>query len=108
MAGGEPEIRNRSCLLGWPDTIQGNMTVECELVNRGFDMGGTQPIPRDALAEARRRSVENWQLLFQLDTVADNGFELMFGDCGRVYFYIPKEDLTARRFDRVWLILQCG
>ena len=61
-----------------------------------------------ALAEARRRSVENWQLLFQLDTVADNGFELMFGDCGRVYFYIPKEDLTARRFDRVWLILQCG
>ena len=32
----------------------------------------------------------------------------MFGDCGRVYFCIRKEDLAARRFDRVWLILQCG
>lgn len=29
----------------------------------------------------------------------------MFGDCGHIYFYITKEDLAARRFDRVWLIL---
>lgn len=108
MAGGGLEIGNRSCLLGWPDTVQGNMTVECELVSRGIYMGGTQPLPQDALEAARRDSVENWRLLFQLDTVADNGFELMFGDCGRVYFYIRKEDLAARRFDRVWLILQCG
>ena len=41
-------------------------------------------------------------------TVTGDGFELMFGDCGRVYFCIRKEDLAARRFDRVWLILQCG
>ena len=44
----------------------------------------------------------------QLGTVTGDGFELMFGDCGRVYFCIRKEDLAARRFDRVWLILQCG
>ena len=25
----------------------------------------------------------------------------------RIYFYITKEDLAARRFDRIWLILQC-
>ena len=108
LAGGEPEVRNRSCLLGWPDTIQGNMTVECELVGRGVYMGGDRPIPQDALEEARRTSLENWQMLFQLDTVESGDFELMFGDCGRVYFYIRKEDLAARRFDRVWLVLQCG
>ena len=31
----------------------------------------------------------------------------MFGDCGRIYFYIRREDLLARRFDRAWLVLQC-
>jgi len=42
-----------------------------------------------------------------LDTVRARDFELMFGDCGSIYFYIRKEDLAARRFDRVWLIQQC-
>ena len=46
-------------------------------------------------------------LLFQLDTVASGDFELMFGDCGRIYFYIRREDLLARQFDRAWLVLQC-
>ena len=46
-------------------------------------------------------------LLFQLDTVELGDFELMFGDCGHIYFYITKEDLAARRFDRIWLVLQC-
>lgn len=27
-------------LLGWPDIIQSNMTVECELVSRGYNLGG--------------------------------------------------------------------
>lgn len=26
---------------------------------------------------------------------------------GFLYFYITKEDLAARRFDRIWLIFQC-
>ena len=43
-------------------------------------------------------------LLFQLDTVEQGNFELMFGDCGHIYFYITKEHLAARRFDRIWLI----
>ena len=45
--------------------------------------------------------------LLQLDTVEHGDFELMFGDCGHIYFYITREDLAARRFDRIWLILQC-
>ena len=36
-----------------------------------------------------------------------DGFELMFGDCGRIYFYIRKEDLRNRNFENVWLSLQC-
>ncbi|MBS6955067.1 MAG: DUF1963 domain-containing protein [Enterocloster asparagiformis] len=106
---GAEEPENCSKLLGWPDVIQNNMTIECELVSRGYYLGGRwDMIPQEELAEARERSLDRWQLLFQLDTVEyGDDFELSFGDSGRLYFYILKEDLAARRFDRVWLILQC-
>lgn len=101
-----PEISSK--LLGWPDVIQNNMTRECALVSRGYYLGGDwSEVPEAAIREAEERSLEDWLLLFQLDTVAQGDFELMFGDCGRIYFYIRREDLAARRFDRVWLILQC-
>lgn len=99
---------NRSQLLGWPDIIQNNMTLECELVSQGYYLGGLwEDIPLEKRDALRFSSIQEWRLLFQMDTVAADGFELMFGDCGRIYFYIRKEDLLARRFDRVWLILQC-
>ena len=107
LAGGEPEVRNRSCLLGWPDLIQGSFFRECALTDRGHYLG-SGPVdlsPEDARAE--RDAVEDWQLLFQLDTVQDGEFELMFGDCGRLFFYIRREDLAAGRFDCCQLVLQC-
>lgn len=100
---------NRSQLLGWPDLIQNNMTLECALVDRGYYLGGQwENIPMDERSALRTPSVREWQLLFQLDTVEQGDFELMFGDCGRIYFYIRREDLAQRRFDRAWLILQCS
>lgn len=99
---------NRSQLLGWPDIIQNNMTLECELVSRGHYLGGSwESVPQEERDTLRVPSVQDWRLLFQLDTVASGDFELMFGDCGRIYFYIRREDLLARQFDRAWLVLQC-
>ena len=99
----------RSHLLGWPDLIQNNMTLECELVSRGYYLGGQwEDIPMEERSALRTPSIGEWRLLFQLDTVAHGDFELMFGDCGRIYFYIRKEDLAQQRFDRVWLIQQCS
>lgn len=46
-------------------------------------------------------------MLLQLDSDEENA-ELMWGDSGCVYFWIRKQDLAARRFDRCWAILQCG
>ena len=92
----------------WPDIIQNNMTLECELVSRGHYLGGSwESVPQEERDALRVPSVQDWRLLFQLDTVASGDFELMFGDCGRIYFYIRREDLLARRFDRAWLVLQC-
>ena len=100
---------NRSQLLGWPDMIQNNMTLQCELISRGYYLGGSwEKIPVEERSALRTPSVREWQLLFQLDTVENGDFELMFGDCGRIYFYIRREDLAQRRFDRVWLIQQCS
>jgi len=45
----------------------------------------------------------DWRLLLQLDSGV-----WMWGDCGKLYFWIPRADLAAGRFDRVWLQLQCG
>ena len=106
----DPE--NCSKLLGWPNLIQGSMMLECEFASRGYYLGnpeGWAKVPQDEREEKMQTSLEDWRLLFQLDTVesAEDNFELMFGDCGRLYFCIRKEDLSARRFDRIWLISQC-
>lgn len=105
----EPDYASK--LLGWPDLIQGNMTMECEFVSRGYDLGnGWGDVSPEDRKYAEQTSRENWRLLFQLDIVEseEDDFELMFGDGGMLYFYIRKEDLLTRRFDRVWLILQCS
>lgn len=104
----EPE--ERSQLLGWPDVIQNSMYKECDLVAQGYAMGNPeelQKIPEEICKRAEETAFDRWMLLFQLDTVECGDFELMFGDCGHIYFYITKEDLVARRFDRIWLVLQC-
>lgn len=33
--------------------------------------------------------------------------EIEFGDCGNIFFYISREDLKAKRFDRIKFELQC-
>lgn len=102
------QYESHSKLLGWPFIIQNNMTCECELVSRGFYLGDDwEKIPKTIITEVEASSIDNWRLLFQLDTVEDEDFELMFGDCGSIYFYIKKEDLKVKNFDNIWLILQC-
>jgi len=47
-------------------------------------------------------------LLCQISSFDEDGAELMFGDCGLIYFSIKKEDLEKKNFDNIWLVLQCG
>ena len=104
------ELPDRSQLLGWPDVIQNSMFEECDIAAKGYYLGnpeGWRKIPKDIRQEAEQTAKDRWMVLLQLDTVECDDFELMFGDCGHIYFYITKEDLKARRFDNIWLILQC-
>lgn len=97
----------RTKLLGYADIVQDDMLYQCEYIARGYSLADGMPdIPADKEAEIAAHETD-WVLLFQFDSVDTEDFELMLGDCGRIYFYIRKEDLAARRFDRVHLILQC-
>jgi len=48
-------------------------------------------------------AAEDWRLLLQLDS---EGW--MWGDCGKLYFWIPRAALAARQFDKTWIQLQSG
>lgn len=94
-------------LLGHPQLVQNDMRGECELVTNGIycgDPSGYESVrARELLGEAPAA----WQLLLQLDSDED-GPGWMWGDMGRIYFWIRRSDLAARAFDKAWLVLQCG
>lgn len=100
-----PDFSNK--LLGYADSIQGSMIHQCEEVSRKIYCGGKLDITPEEQEEIKAHKSE-WKLLFQLGTVSKGDFELMFGDCGEIYFYIKEEDLKNKNFENVWLILQCG
>jgi hypothetical protein len=99
---------------GIPLSIQDPVETECV---KYADDGYRNPSQLKALFEtlrgrgpdARRRSyfkqADRWQLVLQIDSDPDAGMQ--WGDAGRVYVCIRKEDLAACRFERCWTILQC-
>lgn len=92
-------------LFGYPSPAQGNdMDLECQLVSNGIYCGGPSGYTGEK-ARVLESGRTDWILLLQLDTDEDAG--MMWGDCGMLYFWITKDDLAARRFDRSWMVLQC-
>ena len=103
------EAEDVTKLLGHPNVIQNPMEEECERVTRGYRCGNPedyQKVPEVEKEDISAKASE-WRLLFQMGTVETDDYELMFGDAGYIYFWIRQEDLLNRRFDRIWLILQC-
>jgi uncharacterized protein YwqG len=92
-------------LLGYPQTIQGPMELECALATQGIYVGDAKGY-HDPRARALEKDQYDWRLLLQVDS--DDGAHMMWGDAGMLYFWIRQDDLRARRFDKAWLILQCG
>jgi uncharacterized protein YwqG len=97
-------------LLGYPDVIQSPMEEECEAVTRGYRRGSPEDyakISEEEKADISDKS-KDWIMLFQMGTISVDDYELMFGDCGHIYFWIRKEDLMNCIFENTWLILQCS
>lgn len=106
----ELERENSSKLLGWPELMQNSIAPECELISKNYSLGSSDnwsQIPNKIKKEAKKNAMDKWILLFQLDSQFFDDFEFMFDDCGKLYFYIKKEDLENRNFEDVWVSLQC-
>ncbi|MFF4219352.1 MULTISPECIES: YwqG family protein [Streptomyces] len=73
--------------------------VEDEIAHSVLGPGTPWNDPRHA-PEARR-----WTLLAQIDT--DDDADMMWGDCGALYWLMRPEDLAEGRFDRARFTMQC-
>lgn len=104
-AAGYEQDEEISKLLGYADLIQGGMLIECEAAANGICRDGKSEIEPETLKQIRE-NCKDWQLLFQLDSIKTDDFELIFCDIGRIYYYIKQEDLKHKIFNNCWLILQ--
>ena len=92
-------------LLGHPLVIQADMRLDCQLVSHGLYCGDETGY-NDPRAEHLAAGAEDWRLLLQIDTDGE-GPGWMWGDCGRLYFWIREQNLASRAFDQIWVHLQC-
>ena len=104
-ASGDDAWASRGLLGGYPDQIQGDMMLECALVAAGLYCGDATAY-QDARLPVFRQQAHSWWLLLQVPSADPAG--MMWGDVGCLYYWIRDDDLAARRFDRCWMILQCG
>ncbi len=93
-------------LLGHPDEVQGGEMRLCVVTAQdaeGYfasDQYGNYDHHEELIEEMRR-----WRLLAQF--ASDSNTDMCWGDGGLIYFWIREEDLTARRFERVYGELEC-
>jgi uncharacterized protein YwqG len=85
-------------LLGFPDTLQDDMPLQCQLVSNGVTD------PNDPLATALSQGAKDWQLLLQVDS--DENAGMRWADSGMLYYWIKVADLQACTFNATWLVLQ--
>ncbi|MGQ0662682.1 MAG: DUF1963 domain-containing protein [Pseudomonadota bacterium] len=108
-------------LLGYADELSfgGPWDANPVLANFKEAIKRMSKAERDQLArqleEARRSAREGhpdaaaaMRLLFEMDSLQlPHYFGATWGDAGRLYFYIHKDDLAARRFERAMFDMQC-
>lgn len=96
-------------VLGHPRLRQPDLRGDCALIVKGFWPDDADEWSAAKLRKADKlmaRAHEDWRLLLQLDTDEVPGW--MWGDAGTLYAMIHRDDLAARRFDRVLTFLQSG
>lgn len=91
-------------MFGYADCVQGPMELECQLVTHGIYCGNSTGY-NDPRRKALEPGKEDWIRLLQIDSEEDHT-GMMWGDLGKLYFWIRKQDLKDKKFDKCWCILQ--
>ncbi|MET0208232.1 MAG: YwqG family protein [Burkholderiaceae bacterium] len=81
------------------------MELDCQLVTHGLYCGDSSGY-HDPRAAALRRGAANWRLLLQFDS--DEDLNVMWGDMGRLYFWVEADRARRGDFSNVWVIMQCS
>ncbi len=92
-------------ISGYPDPLQGNMQLECQMVSNGIYYGDAKAHLHPRYQELKPGAVD-WKLLLQLDSEEKNA-RMIWGDYGRLYYWIHQSALKNREFQKTWLTLQC-
>jgi uncharacterized protein YwqG len=93
-------------MFGHPDAIQGCMQRTAQFTtNAAYLPKGVYSYYEHPRAAELMPGSHDWQLLFQLDSNRDPSW--MWGDDGKLFFWIRREDLRALAFEKAWYFLQC-
>jgi uncharacterized protein YwqG len=85
-------------MFGHSDTLQDDMHLQCALM-----ANGARSLD-DPNADELAKGAMDWMLLLQIDS--DENAGMRWSNNGMLYFWIEKQTLAARNFDKVWLVLQ--
>lgn len=90
---------------GFASPVQGDsMDLQSQLASNGVYVGSPAGYKSEK-AMRLQAGAANWKLLFQFDS--DKDMNVMWGDCGRIYFWVEEQKAKKNEFDNCWLILQC-
>lgn len=91
---------------GYPCPIQDDSMEDiCQLVAGGIDCTDLESVCGPKVDEIRNEA-NDWNLLFQFDS--DEDIDMMWGDAGRLFFWIRERDARASDFSKVWIQVQCS
>ncbi len=102
---------------GYPNYIQHDPRLRSELIATGLypriEGRGRNPATGESiiskedepLLEKAEAAMEDWQSLFLVDS--EQSADIVWGDMGRLYYLIRKEDLRKRAFEKVWMEFDC-
>lgn len=105
-------IRSDHWLFGFADRIQSS-----DPLSEGYraslkeieDARSAEPETSNGISDDVRSDPKDWVLLAQFGSDYRGGTEeMMWGDCGKIYFIIHRLDFAKKDFRRVWVVLQCS
>ncbi|GCF06969.1 YwqG family protein [Dictyobacter arantiisoli] len=94
----ENKTQPRHRIFGYPDTLQDDMRVQCQLMTNGITDAN------DPRAAQLSKGANDWQLLLQIDS--DEAAGMQWANSGMLFYWIKLSDLQAHKFDHTWLVLQ--
>jgi uncharacterized protein YwqG len=94
-------------LVGHAQIVQNAMRDECQSLVFPI-VGQTGLLLPDLQRQRVKECAPDWELLAQLDSdESKEGPQWLWGDVGKLYWWIRRQDLAARDFSNVWVVMQC-